>query len=68
MIANQSSFRVLVNPGNQKDEVRSRYPDAFATQYQGRSLWQIGRFNSQENAEKALDDLSNLGIQGIIVP
>jgi hypothetical protein len=67
-IANQSSYRVLVNPGNQQEQVRSRYPDAFATSYQGRSLWQIGRFSSPENAQKALSDLSNLGVQGIIVP
>lgn len=67
-IARQSTFRVLVNPGNQQEQVRSRYPDAFATNYQGRSLWQIGRFSSQENAQKALNDLSGLGVQGIIVP
>jgi len=67
-IANQSSYRVLVNPGNQPDQVRSRYPDAFSTSYKGRSLWQIGRFSSQENAQKALNDLSVLGVQGIIVP
>jgi hypothetical protein len=67
-IANQSSYRVLVNPGNQPDQVRSRYPDAFSTAYKGRSLWQIGRFSSQENAQKALNDLSVLGVQGIIVP
>ena len=66
--ANGSSYRVLVNPGSQQAQMRSLYPDAFPTNYQGRSLWQIGRFSTQENAQKALQELAGYGVTGAIVP
>jgi hypothetical protein len=63
-------YRVLVSATNsqQQAQVKGLYPDAFPTTYQGRSLWQIGRFSNRENAETALRGFENRGISGLIIP
>ncbi|MGK7933221.1 MAG: DUF3747 domain-containing protein [Microcystaceae cyanobacterium] len=63
-------YRVLVSAMNsqQQAQVKGLYPDAFPTTYQGRSLWQIGRFSTRENAEMALRGFENRGISGLIIP
>ena len=50
------SYRVMVEAKNtsQEAQVRSLYPDAFPTVYNGQSLLQVGVFSSQENADKTL--------------
>ncbi len=64
------SYRVMVSTktGSQQTQVRSLYPDAFPTSYNGRSLWQIGRFSSRENAQQAQQSLESRGLSAIIVP
>lgn len=63
-------YRVLVSATNsqQKAQVKGLYPDAFPTVYQGRSLWQIGRFSTRINAETALRSFENRGMNGLIIP
>ncbi|MGH2415857.1 MAG: SPOR domain-containing protein, partial [Microcystaceae cyanobacterium] len=62
-------YRVMVaiNNTSQQDRLRSLYPDAFPTVYNGQSLWQVGVFSSQENAQEALQGLNNSGLRGLIV-
>ena len=63
------SYRVIVRVSNdsQASQVRSLYPQAFQTVYQGKSILQIGRFSSRQNAENTLQNVENLGWDGIIV-
>ncbi len=65
-----NNFRVMVEArsGNDRNQLRSRFPDAFPTSYKGRSLWQVGVFSSRDKAEGALQTATSLGLQGIIVP
>ncbi|MBR8831226.1 MAG: hypothetical protein N5P05_002992 [Chroococcopsis gigantea SAG 12.99] len=65
-----NNFRVMVEAksGNDRTQLKSRFPDAFPTSYKGRSLWQVGVFSSREKAESALNNVASLGLQGIIVP
>ena len=67
---NSRGYRVMVaaNNSNQKARVRSLYPDAFPTSYNGRSMWQVGLFSSRNNAEKAHQSLQNAGLRAIILP
>ncbi|MGK7938504.1 MAG: DUF1565 domain-containing protein [Xenococcaceae cyanobacterium] len=52
---------------SQKAQVRSMYPDAFNTTYQGKSMLQVGVFGNQNTAENVLQSLEKIGIQGIIL-
>lgn len=63
------SYRVIVKVSNdsQASQVRSLYPQAFQTVYQGKSILQIGRFSSRQNAETTLQNVENLGWDGIII-
>jgi hypothetical protein len=64
-----TDYRVLVeasDSGKQK-QLKSLYPDAFETVYQGRSMWQIGKFNSWDNADKAVQGLRNVGLDGMVL-
>ncbi len=62
-------YRVMVTArgSSQQSQVRSLYPDAFPTSYKGRSLWQIGVFSNQDNAQQALQSLENLGLEGVMI-
>ncbi len=52
---------------SQKAQVRSIYPDAFNTTYQGKSMLQVGVFGNQNTAENVLQSLERIGISGIIL-
>jgi hypothetical protein len=64
-----SNYKVLVDASNDKEQkqLKSVYPDAFRTIYQGKSMWQVGIFTSRDNADKAIQDLKNLGLEGVIL-
>lgn len=51
----------------QQAEVRSLYPDAFNTTYQGKSMLQIGVFSNKNTAENVLQSLAQIGIDGVII-
>jgi parallel beta-helix repeat protein len=57
-------YKVLVEAEDEyaASEVRSLYPDAFATVYQDKSVLQIGAFNNWDKAEQAQDSLEDLGL------
>lgn len=63
------NYRVLIqaSDSSQQDKLRSRYPDAFRTIYQGRSMWQIGVFSNRDNADQALQSVKGLGLDGMIL-
>jgi parallel beta-helix repeat protein len=63
------SYRVIVSTrdNSQKEEVKSLYPDAFFTNYNGRSMLQIGVFNSRESAEQILQYLKERGFDGLVL-
>lgn len=58
-------YKVLVEAltKNEEDEVRSLYPEAFKTIYQGESWLQIGAFSDWDKAKKAERTLVNLGLE-----
>ena len=68
--APSKGFKVLARAdnGQQQTQLRSLYPDAFRTSYNGRSLWQIGVFSTQENANQVLESLSNAGLSANVIP
>ncbi|MEM9276513.1 MAG: right-handed parallel beta-helix repeat-containing protein, partial [Cyanobacteria bacterium P01_F01_bin.143] len=57
-------YRVLVETSNssQQAQVRSLYPDAFRTVYQGKTMLQVGAFSQRDKADKASRSLANLGL------
>ena len=63
------SYRVIVkvNDSSHASQVRSLYPQAFLTFYQGQSILQIGSFSGRQDAENTLQNLQNLGWEGIIL-
>jgi hypothetical protein len=64
-----SNYKVLVDASNddEQKQLKSVYPDAFRTIYQGKSMWQVGIFTSWDNADKAIQDLKDLGLEGVIL-
>lgn len=63
------SYRVVVAVGNSQDKtrVRSLFPEAFSTSYQGRSMLQVGLFSDKSNAQKAEQSLRSIGLTPIII-
>jgi len=57
-------YRVLVETSNsgQQAQVRSLYPDAFRTVYQGKTMLQVGAFSQRGKADKASRSLADLGL------
>ena len=57
-------YKVLVEAEDDYDqkEVRSLYPQAFATVYQGKSVLQVGAFNNWDKAKQAQRSLEGLGL------
>ncbi len=57
-------YKVLVEAAdaNAEADVRSLYPQAFATVYQGKSVLQIGAFNNWDKAKQAMRSLEDLGL------
>ena len=62
--ASQVKYKVLVEALGKDAEadVRSLYPQAFATVYQGKSVLQVGAFNNWDKAKQAMRSLENLGL------
>lgn len=67
---NSNSYKVLVAFTSQftETQVKSLYPDAFTTQYQGKNFLQVGLFNSKQNAEQVRQSLRNVGLNSILLP
>ena len=57
-------YKVLVETEDEYDldEVRSLYPQAFTTVYQGKSVLQVGAFNNWDKAKQAERSLEDLGL------
>jgi parallel beta-helix repeat protein len=68
--AQSLQYRVLVADTDEQvqNQVQALVPDAFSTQLQGQSALQIGAFSSYENAQEAVQILSQNGLRGIIQP
>ena len=47
--------------------MRSLYPQAFATVYQGESVLQVGAFNNWDKARQAERSLEDLGLDTYIL-
>ncbi len=62
-------YKVLVETDNdrQQSQVRSLYPEAFPTIYQGKSALQVGAFSSRYKADRARRSLENLGFNSYIL-
>ncbi|ELS02513.1 parallel beta-helix repeat (two copies) [Xenococcus sp. PCC 7305] len=62
-------YRVLVETANssQQSQVRSLYPDAFRTVYQGKTMLQVGAFSQRSKAETASRSLVNMGLNPYIL-
>ena len=62
--ASRVKYKVLVEAFDEdaKAEVRSLYPQAFATVYQGKSVLQVGAFNNWDKAKQAKRSLEDLGL------
>ncbi|MEL6580848.1 MAG: DUF1565 domain-containing protein [Cyanobacteria bacterium J06621_12] len=57
-------YKVLVEvlDEGEANEVRSLYPEAFPTVYQGESWLQVGAFSNRDKAKRAEQNLANLGL------
>ena len=62
-------YKVLVEALNETEEseVRSLYPEAFETVFDGQSLLQIGAFSSWDKARQAEAALINLGLETFLL-
>jgi parallel beta-helix repeat protein len=69
LIGETTKYRVIVEAidNSQQAKVRSLYPDAFSTIYQGKSMLQVGVFSSLSRAKDAMQSLQQLGLEGIIL-
>jgi hypothetical protein len=68
-VSNVQGYRVLVEAKNNDgiDRVKSLYPEAFRTNYNGKSMLQVGRFTSREKADITAKSLEDLGMKVMIV-
>jgi len=68
-VNNQKVYRVLAQTSNNSQEtgVKSLYPEAFKTNYQGQSLLQVGVFSTKERAQQVSQSLTNIGVRAIIL-
>ena len=68
--AKAGHFRVLVEAASfiERERVVALVPEAFASSYQGRSVMQIGVFNSQENVAEIRQRLERFGFSVLVVP
>ncbi len=62
-------YKVLVETQNdrQQRQVRSLYPEAFPTVYQGKSALQVGAFSNWGKAKQAMRSLEDLGLNSHIL-
>lgn len=63
-------YRVIVeiSTNSDRDKVKNVVPDAFRSRYEGRSVMQVGIFQSQENAEEIGQKLREEGLQVRVIP
>lgn len=63
-------YRVVVVAEDEQTQslVQSLVPGAFVTSTQGQSVVQVGAFSSRDNAQEAIQMLSQAGLRGIIQP
>ncbi|AFZ47368.1 hypothetical protein Cyast_1404 [Cyanobacterium stanieri PCC 7202] len=68
--SNSGAFRVFVRANNATEESRVKeiYPEAFRSNYQGNTVWQVGLFSTRQNAEQAAQPLRNAGLTPILTP
>lgn len=68
--SNGGAFRVFVKANNATEESRVKeiYPEAFRSNHQGMTVWQVGLFSNRENAEQAAEPLRNIGFTPILTP
>jgi hypothetical protein len=61
-------YRVLVDASDEQVQslVQAIVPDAFLTSIGGESLMQVGAFRDRDNAEQAVQTLSQNGLVGMI--
>jgi len=59
-------YRVIVRSSD-RELVRSLYPDAFQTTYNGETVLQVGLFSDRYNAIDAKESLQNLDLEAAIV-
>ena len=64
-----TKYRVIAEAKSeqQQAQVRSLYPDAFTTIYQGKFMLQVGVFSTKNAAENSLQSLERIGIYGLIL-
>ena len=62
-------YKVLVEvlDDGEENEVRSLYPEAFKTIYQGDPWLQVGAFSNLDKAKQAEDNLANLGLATYLI-
>lgn len=62
-------YKVLVEAlnTNEEKEVRSLYPEAFKTIFQGESWLQVGAFSNRDKAKQAEQTLVNLGLETYVL-
>ena len=67
--ASQVKYKVLVEALNESEqkEVRSLYPQAFATVFEGQPLLQVGAFSDRDKANQAERTLVNLGLETYLI-
>ena len=67
--ASQIKYKVLVEALNEveESEVRSLYPEAFKTIYQGESWLQVGAFSNWDKAQQAERTLVDLGLETYLI-
>jgi parallel beta-helix repeat protein len=62
--SSEIKYRVVVEANNnsQQAKIKSLYPQAFSTVYQGKSMLQVGAFSDRSKAEVTSRSLSDLGL------
>ena len=65
----QINYKVLVEALNaaEESEVRSLYPEAFKTVYEGEYWLQVGAFSNWDKAKQAEQTLVNLGLETYLI-
>lgn len=69
-VAQARGYKVLASAktGSQQQKLRSLYPEAFPTKYNGQSFWQVGVFSTSDNAQTVIQTLKNAGLNGKMIP
>ena len=62
-------YKIVVEAQNnyQESQIRSLYPEAFRTTYNGRSMLQVGVFSTRENAQQVIQSLQGVGLNPLVI-